>query len=355
MGRQLFVLDTGLLGHCRTMRALVKAEAKPGMILDERPDPQPEPSEVRIAVEAVGIDGGLEALVYDWHPSWQHLEPDLPRVFGHEFSGVIDAVGSEVTGLSVGDPVAVEPDIWCGSCRNCMNGDINVCQHSDVIGIDMDGAFAEYVTAPARNVYPLPSEMELDAGAYLEVLAIGLNALEHAEFCAGDDVAVTGPGPVGLSTVIASRAGGADSLTVVGADIDRESRLPIASQMGATETHTIDEAPADPSVDVFFEASGHPSALEYAIEKTRSSGQIIQIGAFHDDDKVPVDVTELIDQNIGLRPIRARRDSSWRRAISVAADSDLSPIIGPSFPLSEYQAAFDAVRNREGVKVLLTH
>lgn len=323
------------------------------MVIEDVPIPDPEPDEVRLRVESVGIDGGLEALVYDWHSGWHHVESDLPRIFGHEFAGVVDTVGDDVTRFSGGERVAVEPGASCGRCRYCLGGEMNLCQTRVVTGLDRDGALAEYTTVPERSVYPIDDDVPFDEAAYLEVLAIGVNMIEYSRFKPGDDVAVSGPGPVGLSAVIAAATGGAGSLAVVGADVDTDSRLPIAREMGATKTINIEEESLDEQVDLWVEASGHQSALERAVDATRPGGQIIQIGVFHGEDTVPVDVNHLVRNGIAYRPMRARRDSSWRRTVSIAGQVDLSPIVGPTFDLADHEAAFEAVRNRAGMKIIL--
>lgn len=335
------------------MKALVKQEAEPGMDIDEIPEPEPGPTEVLLRVKSVGIDGGLEAVVYDMDSGWEDYASNLPRVFGHEFAGVVETVGGEVTSLEEGDRVAVEPGINCGKCRHCRNGEMNLCENRVVIGKDIDGALAEKVVVPEENAYVIGDDVSDDEGAYVEVLGVGVNALEYSKFKPGDKVAITGPGPVGFSALIACDAGGAESITMIGAEIDTATRLPIAAEMGATRTLNGAEESMNEEVDVFFEASGHVSALEQAIEGTRRGGQIIQIGVFHGQSSIPFDANRLIRSGIDYRPIRSRRDSTWRRAIAIANNTDLSPLIGPTFDLENHEEAFKATRNREGVKITL--
>lgn len=339
------------------MTALVKADPSPGMVLRDVPVPEPESGEVRLRVTSVGIDGGAEALIYDWHPSKHHYGSHLPQIFGHEFAGVVDALGPDVTDWNVDEPVAVEPAVTCGRCRNCRAGEYNLCtsdsRKSIGLGVDVDGALAEYVTVPVTNLYRLPDSLSPDEGTFMELLALGVNAVERSVLEPGDRVGITGPGSVGLSALIAADAGGAAETIVVGADIDTDSRLPIATEMGATETTTVDELdPAEP-VDVFFEAAGHEQALEAAVRNTREGGQIVQIGLFHGSNTVPVDVNYLVRNGISLETVYARRDSSWRRAIAIARGTDLSPVVGPAFEMDDFERAFDAVRNRDGIKVTL--
>lgn len=346
------------MGSSQRMTALVKTEPSTGMVLEDRPIPEPGPREVRLRVRSVGVDGGAEALIYDWHPSKHHYEPHLPQIFGHEFAGEIDALGPDVDDWQGGDRVAVEPAIVCGTCRNCRAGDRNLCTSDDRRGIgldtEVDGALAEYVTVPVSTLYHLPDALTYDEGTFMELLALGVNGIERSSFEVGDRIAVTGPGSVGLSALIAAVASGASEAVMIGTDVDTASRLPTAERVGATATATIDEPAIDEPVDVFFEASGHVDALDVAVRNTRKGGEIVQIGVFHDaeaDGAVPVDLNHLVRHGISLLPIYARRDSSWRRAIAMAEDTDLSPVVGPSFEMDDYEQAFAAVRDREGIKV----
>lgn len=335
------------------MEALVKAAPGEGMETRDVPEVEPGPTDVKIAVESVGIDGGAEALIYDWDESWHHLSSELPRIFGHEFAGRVAEVGSAVTDVRPGTRVAVEPGITCGTCRNCLAGEPNICDERELVGIDRDGALAEYVVVPVRNVYEIPDDLGFDEAAYLEVLALGVNAVEYSAFRPGDRVAITGPGPVGLGVLVAVAAGGAETIDVAGAPIDAGTRLPVAEAVGASRTLVLEDGGIDREADVSFEASGHPSALEALVGATRRGGGIVQIGLFHGRDAVPVDLNHLVDNGISYRPIRARRDSSWRRAIAIARATDLSPIVGPTFEMADYEAAFAAARNRDGVKITL--
>ena len=339
------------------MTALVKTDPSPGMVLEEVSVPDPGPEEVRLHVKSVGIDGGAEALIYDWHPAKRHYEPHLPQIFGHEFAGIVDAVGSDVTECDAGDRVAVEPGIACGRCQNCRSGEPNLCtgdsRRTIGLDVDVDGALAEYVTVPVQTVYPFPDSLSYDEGTFLELLGLGVHAVEQSDLEPGDRVAVSGPGSVGLSTLVAVVAGGARDVTVIGADVDTGSRLPIAKEMGATSTLNIEEKSIDEPVDVFFEASGHESALNEAVRATRRGGQIVQIGLFHDAETVPIDLNHLVRSGIAYETVYGRRDSSWRRAIALATEIDLSPVIGPTFEMDDYERAFEAVRNREGIKVTL--
>jgi len=335
------------------MRALLKTDAGPGMELDTLPIPEPGTGEVRIRVESVGIDGGAEALIYDWHESKRFYEPALPQLFGHEFAGTIDEVGTGVDRFGEGERVAVEPFVGCGHCRYCRSGSPALCEERRLIGLDteLDGALAEYAVVPQETLYPI-GDLDPDEGVFLELLGLAMLGVERSGFEPGDSVAITGPGAVGIGALVDVAAGGAGPITVVGTEADRERRLPLAEELGATRTVTTEEG-LDEEVDVFVEASGHPDALALATEATRRGGEIVQIGIYHGHATVPADLNQFVRKSLRFTPVYGRRDSSWRRALAVAERTDLSPAIGPSFPLSEYEKGFEAVRERRGVKVTL--
>jgi len=335
------------------MRALVKAEPGEGMSLTERPVPEPGPGELRLRVESVGIDGGAEALIYGWHEAKRWYEPHLPQPFGHEFAGVVDAVGDGVDPDRAGDRVAVEPVIGCGDCRCCRAGDARLRPDRRIVGLDpgLPGAFAEYAIVPAANAYCVGDGVDPDGAVFLELLGLGVHALEVSSVTAGDDVAVTGPGPVGIGTLVAAVAAGA-RVTVVGAPADADSRLPVAAKLGAAATATDPNAIPD-RIDVVFECSGSPDALAAGTERVRRGGEIVQIGLFHGHESVAVDLTGLARAGVSIRPVYGRRDSTWRRAVALADRVDLSPAVGPAFDVAEHADAFAAADERQGIKVTL--
>ncbi|MDJ1434391.1 alcohol dehydrogenase catalytic domain-containing protein [Halostagnicola sp. A-GB9-2] len=345
------------------MTVLEKREASEGMNLAERPIPEPGEGEVRIAVKSVGIDGGVEAPFYRWEESYHRYKPHLPQVFGHEFAGVVDAVGPRVEGWEGGERVAVEPRISCGRCRNCREGRSNLCTNETgfsphgrkAIGIDTEvpGALAEYVVVPARNLYTLSDEITFDEGVFLELLAIGVHGIEASSFEVGDRVAITGPGSAGLSALLAAREAGASEIVMIGADVDEGTRLPIAEEMGATSTRNVTEGALDDSADVFLEASGHESALRLAESSIRSGGELVQIGVYHGAERVPFGFNDLLKEEISVQTVNARRESDWRRTLAIAPAIDLSPVVGPRFEMSDFEAAFAAEADRQGVKIVL--
>ncbi len=338
------------------MTALLKTRPEPGMSLETVPVPVPGHGEVRIRVESVGIDGGAEALIYDWHESKRHYADQLPQLFGHEFAGTVETTGPGVEEITAGERVAVEPVIGCGHCRCCRSGSFSICPDRRILGLDtdIDGALAEYAVVPREALYPIGS-LSADEGVFLELLGLAVHGIEQSGFEPGDRVAISGPGPVGIGALVAADAGGAGSITVVGTEADRGDRLPLARDLGATRAVTAAAVTdgLEEEVDVFVEASGHPDALSLASSATRRDGEIVQIGIFHGTETVPVELTRLVRRGVSITSVYGRRDTSWRRAIAIAEKTDLSPALGPAFPLADYEDAFDATRAREGIKVTL--
>jgi len=335
------------------MNALVKNHPEPGMEVQQRTVPEPEDDEIRVKVKSVGIDAGIEGLIYDWHPSKHYLESLLPQIFGHEFAGAVDKVGKNVDELEVGDRVTLEPTIPCQSCELCRSGNENICPSREILHYDRQGGMAEYVTIPARNAYKFDDSLSYDEGMYLEILGVGVHALERSTLQLGDKIAVTGPGPVGLGVIAAAKYAGASSITAIGTEADQEHRLPVAERMGAHQTEVMGDVDHSEEFDLVFESSGAEQALDFSVEATRKGGEIVQLGLFHNSGSVSLDVDQLTLSKKSLQTTRGRTHTAWRRTINISKEMDLSPIIGPAFDLSDYEKAFQAVKNREGIKIPL--
>ncbi len=336
------------------MQALVKEEPAPGMTLQDVPKPEPRPEEARIRVESVGIDGGAEALIYQWDHGTERWRDQLPHIFGHECAGTVESVGDEVTRVGVGDRVAVEPGLNCGACRICRQGRPDICPNRATFGLHTHpGALADYAVLPAKNLYAIGESISFDEAVFLELVALAYNGLNQSQFAPGDDVLITGPGSVGLGVLVACRVSGANRVTMIGAPEDRGTRLPIAAEMGADDIYSIEDDFDVGPVDIAFEAAGHRSALDALIENTRNGGEIVQIGLFHGDDRIEFPANALTEGGIGYRPIRSRQYDNWRQAISAAHQVDLGPAIGPAYPMEAFEEAFAAFERREGVKVFI--
>ena len=266
----------------RMMDAIVKPSAAPGLELRQVPVPTPGPGEVLIKIHKTAICG-TDVHIYDWNEwSTQHIKP--PMVIGHEYVGEIAELGAGVTGFTVGQRVSGEGHITCGHCRNCHNGNIQWCKDTNSVGVDRDGAFAEYVCIPATNVIAIDPSMDEDVVAMFD--AVG-NATHTALMfdLVGEDVLITGAGPIGIIAVAICKYAGARRVIIT--DI-QDARLELAKKMGADAA--VNTAKEDlmavmkeqglvEGFDVGLEMSGSGAALKQMISVMRNGGKIISAGS----------------------------------------------------------------------------
>lgn len=340
-----------------TMRALAKMRPGPGVELIERPTPTPGAGEVLLRVEAASICG-TDHHLYTWD-EWaaENLEP--PRVLGHELAGTVIGTGSGVTRVKEGDLVGVESHLFDWTCAQCRRGDMHLCRNLRVIGVHVDGGFAEQVVIPEANAI---ESNGLDPGVVALQEPMG-NAV-HAAFVEpieGRSVLVTGCGPIGLCAVGIARAAGA---SVVIATDTEPYRLELARTMGAdhaldaTDPQTearIRDATGGDGVDVVLEMSGAKPALDQALRVITRGGRISLLGIF--GEPPTVDLSEfVIMQGIRLHGIYGRRIyDTWERTQSLLRSGalDVSPIITHRLDLAEWQQAFDLIASRHAGKVVL--
>ena len=340
-----------------TMRALAKTHPGPGAELIERPTPTPGPGEVLLRVEAASICG-TDHHLFTWD-DWaaENLEP--PRVLGHELAGTVIGTGSGVTRVKEGDLVGVESHLFDWTCAQCRHGDMHLCRNLRVIGVHVDGGFAEQVVIPEANAI---ESNGLDPGVVALQEPMG-NAV-HAAFVEpieGRSVLVTGCGPIGQCAVGIARAAGA---SVVIATDTEPYRLELARTMGAhhaldaadpaTETR-IREATGGDGVDAVLEMSGAKQALDQALRVITRGGRISLLGIF--GEPPTVDLSELvIMQGLRLHGIYGRRIyDTWERTQSLLRSGTLhvSPIITHRLDLADWEQAFDLIASRHAGKVVL--
>lgn len=253
------------------------------------------PDQVKIKVAWTGICGsdlhayhhGIGVQIDEVH---KLSGQKAPLTLGHEFAGVISEVGSNVSGISIGDRVAVEPSYRCGTCEPCRKGMYNVCDHWGFVGLNSDGAFAEYVIVESYMVHKLPDNMTLEEGALVEPTAVAVQGVRQSAIRAGDTVAVFGVGPIGLLTILAARAAGA--ARVVAVDVSKE-RLAKAKEIGADVTiNSLEENATEKIlatfgfVDVAYDCAGVEPTLTSAIAVTKKGGQVMILAIFAEPPKV---------------------------------------------------------------------
>jgi 2-desacetyl-2-hydroxyethyl bacteriochlorophyllide A dehydrogenase len=335
------------------MRALQVTEAR-GLAEAELPDPKPGPGEVAIEVAYCGICG-----------SDLHMLPSaaIPpgTVMGHEFSGTVAALGEGVRGLEPGQRVCVLPMDPCGECIACRDGNGHLCLQAAVRGHGLGGragAFAERVTAPARNVFALPDELSDQHGALVEPLAVAVHAVGLGAAEPSDPVVVLGAGPIGVMTALALRASGYQSLVVVEPGERRRRRVEdfglAAAGLEGVHTAAIEALAGELPVAV-FECAGHPSALGLALELVRPAGTVLAMGVL--EEPVPINQLLLIIKEARIQGSMAYGPSDFERSIELIASGAIpaDELVTEVAPLGRAQELFEQLRRpgTEQLKVLL--
>jgi threonine 3-dehydrogenase len=339
------------------MQAIVKQKRAPGLTVTSVPKPSPGPGEVLIAVRHAGVCG-TDLHIADWN-AWAEGRIKPPVVVGHEFAGEIVGVGDAVSELRTGQLVTAEGHIVCGHCLQCRTGNSHICRNTRIIGVDRDGAFAEYIVMPATNVLPLDG-IPTTIGAVMDPMGNAFHTVLSADI-PGSTVLVAGCGPIGCFAVGIARAAGAAK--VIASDVNA-TRLALARQMGAhvtvnADTDDVVRAVLDETggegADVVCEMSGVPSALHQAFAAVRMGGRVQLLGL--PKGQVPIDfANEIIFKGITIYGVIGRKMyETWhqmRRYLS-AGLLDPRPVITHQFPLAKIDEALAAIRSGNAGKIIL--
>jgi threonine 3-dehydrogenase len=339
------------------MKALVKSKPEPGLWMEEVPVPSPGPNDVRIKVARTSMCG-TDLHIIQWD-EWAQGNVDTPLIIGHEFGGRIDAVGSHVEGLRLGQRVSAEGHVTCGHCRNCQAGKRRYCRNTIGVGVGRDGAFAEYVIIPAANVFPLPDAIADDIASMLDSLGNATHTALSFDLV-GEDVLITGSGPIGVMAAAVARHVGARN--IVATDLS-EYRLSIARQMGAdlainptkdSVTSAMSQLGMTEGFDVGMEMSGSDRALHDLLTSMNNGGNVALLGLPSSDD-APFDWTDIIFKGLTLKGIYGRRmfETWYKMAAMLQTGLDVSPVITHTFPATAFQDALDVLATGECGKVVL--
>ncbi|MCR6656665.1 MAG: L-threonine 3-dehydrogenase [Opitutus sp.] len=340
----------------RTMRAIAKTDAKPGLALVEVPVPEPGINDVLIRVKRTSICG-TDVHIYNWD-SWAEKTIRPPLVIGHEFVGEIAAVGSNVQGFKVGDLVDGEGHIVCGVCRNCLAGRRHLCKDTKGVGVNRDGAFAEYLCIPAANAVHVDPSIPLDVLSCFDPLGNATHTALQFDVV-GEDVLITGAGPIGCMAVAIVKQAGARKIVVTDVNPDR---LALAQRMGATRTVDVSrESLADvqreigmkEGFDVGLEMSGQPAALNDMIDNMAHGGRIALLGIM--PEKAAVNWNKIVFNMLTIRGVYGREMfETWYKMTSlIQSGLDITPVITHRFPYSDFQHAFDLMRSGRSGKIVL--
>jgi len=338
------------------MRAIAKLQAGPGLSLREVPVPKPGVNDVLIKVKKTSICG-TDVHIYNWD-AWAEKTIKPPMVVGHEFVGTIEAVGANVIGFAPGDLVDGEGHIVCGLCRNCLAGRRHLCKDTKGVGVNRDGAFAEYLCIPATNAVLVDPAIPLDVLSCFDPLGNATHTALQYDLV-GEDVLITGAGPIGcMATAIAQQAG---ARKVVVTDVNPD-RLALAARMGATRTVDVaKENLADvqreigmkEGFDVGLEMSGNPVALNTMIDNMAHGGRIALLGIM--PGAAAVDWNKVVFNMLTIRGIYGREMyETWYKMTSlIQRGLDISPVITHRFHYTDFQKGFDLMRSGRSGKIIL--
>ena len=338
------------------MKALVKTTAGVGnLVVLDVPEPTPQRDQLKIEVMASAICGT------DLHIHDDEYTNCPPVVLGHEMSGVVVAVGEDVTRFAVGDRVTSETfKATCGKCRFCRSGLIGLCVDRKSMGVHVDGAFAKYVCQREESLHRLPDNIDFEAGSMSEPSAVAVRAVyERASVSPGDVVLVSGPGPVGLLCLQVAKSIGA-AVVLVGVTGD-EHRLELGKTMGAdialcATTDSFAELldlTGGLGADVAIECGGSKASLNQCIRHVRKGAQLVLVGLF--GRKIDVDLDAAIVKELTVLPSFTYTHQTWERTMRMLGEGSIrtTPLVSGRFPLTEWETAFAAVRSRRGHKYLL--
>jgi len=339
------------------VKALVKTAAAPGLELAEVPEPRVGPTDVLIEVKQTGICG-TDLHIESWD-EWAGSHVTAPLIVGHEFSGIVVETGPAVSDVSVGDVVSGEGHLVCGRCRNCRAGRRHLCINTRGIGVQLDGAFAEYIAMPSSNVWVHTNPIGYDVAAIFDPFG---NAVHTALTfpMLGEDVLVTGAGPIGILAAMISRHAGARNVVI--SDLS-PSRLELASRLGVSlaldaRRHQPREAYGQLGMlegfDVGLEMSGSPAALRDMIASMTHGGRIAVLGL--PSGEVNIDIATVVLNMLTIKGIYGREMFETWYAMSVLLQSglDISGVITDRFDHTEYEKAFQTARSGHGGKVIMS-
>jgi threonine 3-dehydrogenase len=338
------------------MKALVKKHAERGLWLEDVPEPEPGINDVKIRVKRAAVCG-TDLHIYKWD-EWAQKTIPVPMVVGHEFVGEIVEVGDNVNDFSPGMIVSGEGHIVCGRCRNCMAGRRHLCAHTSGVGVNRPGAFAEYVVIPNANVWHHNDGIDLDVASIFDPFGNAVHTALQWDML-GEDVLITGAGPIGAMAAAVARHAGARHVVIT--DVN-DYRLGLAKQLGATRTVNVgQEKLADvqkslgmkEGFDVGLEMSGNQTALRDMIDNMAHGGKISVLGIPPGD--VSLDLNKIVFNMLTVKGIYGREmfETWYKMSRLVEAGLDLSPIITHRLPYQEFESGFEAMLQGGTGKIVL--
>ena len=340
----------------KKMKALVKKYAKPGLWLDEVPVPEYGINDVLIKIHKTSICG-TDIHIYNWD-DWAQKTIPVPMVTGHEYVGTVEAFGSNVQDLKIGEVVSGEGHIVCGHCRNCRAGRRHLCPNTRGVGVNRPGCFAEYLSIPVSNIWHADPKIPMDVLSVFDPFgnathtALSFNVL-------GEDVLITGAGPIGIMASAICKHAGARYVVIT--DIN-PYRLKLAKKMGVTVAVDITKEDLrnvmktlgmKEGFDVGLEMSGNPKALNDMIDVMSHGGKIALLGIL--PSNAGVDWEKIVFNGLTLKGIYGREmfETWYKMQVMIQSGLDITPLITHRFPIDQYQEAFELMKSGNSGKIIL--
>ena len=338
------------------MRALVKLKPEPGIWLGDVPRPALGPNDVLIRVKKAAICG-TDIHIFNWD-AWSQKTVPVPLTIGHEFMGEVAELGSAVTGYAVGDRVSAEGHLTCGHCRNCRAGKRHLCRNTLGIGVHRTGAFAEFISMPSVNVFPIPKEIPDEIAAFFDPLGNAVHTALSFDVV-GEDVLITGAGPIGCMAAAICKHIGARHVVVT--DVN-PYRLELAKKMGATRavdvrTQTLRDVMKDLGMtegfDVGLEMSGNQEAFRAMFAAMNHGGRVAILGIPPND--VAIDWNDVIFKGLILKGVYGREmfETWYKMTAMLQSGLDVTPVLTHRFPASDFEKAFAVMKTGQSGKVVL--
>ncbi|AEF05226.1 L-threonine 3-dehydrogenase [Alteromonas sp. KS69] len=338
------------------MKSLVKAKAEKGIWLQDTQEPEVGHNDLLIKIRKTAICG-TDMHIYNWD-EWSQQTIPVPMVVGHEYVGEVVGMGQEVRGFAIGDRVSGEGHITCGHCRNCRAGRRHLCRNTEGVGVNRSGAFAEYLVIPAFNAFKIPDNISDELASIFDPFGNAVHTALSFDLV-GEDVLITGAGPIGIMAAAVARHVGARHVVIT--DIN-PYRLELARKMGATRAvdvskedlqDVMNELGMSEGFDVGLEMSGVPVAFRDMLKKMNHGGKVAMLGIPPQD--VSVDWNQVIFKGLVIKGIYGREmfETWYKMASLLQSGLDLSPIITHTFSVDDFQKGFDTMGSGQSGKVIL--
>lgn len=339
------------------MKALVKAKAEIGIEMQDVEVPSIGPNDVLIKIKKASICG-TDVHIYNWD-EWAQSHIKTPLIIGHEFTGEIVEIGKEVdTHFNIGDRVSGEGHIACSHCRNCRAGRSHLCRTNVSVGVTRDGCFADYISIPASNAYPIPDNISNTQATLLDPLGNATHTTLSFDLV-GEDVLITGAGPIGIMSIAVARHVGARHIVITDTN---PYRLQLAEKMGATlavdPTKTtlkqvMTKLAMKEGFDVGLEMSGNPNAFASLISHMNHAGKIAILGFLPADTMI--DWSQIIMKGITIKGVYGREmyDTWYKMTTMLQSGLNILPVITHEFSVHDYKQAFEVMRSGQSGKVIL--